>query len=219
MRAEAAVRGHAGLYALPAAVMVLVTVDVLLDGPLRRLDWTVHEFCDAHVRGGLLTAVHLVTKLGQRGDLVVVIVPLAVIASVRTRSPRCLLVSVVIVGGLSLLQTGLKAAIPRTYPFSGTDVLFAHGNAYPSGHTLNAFVLIWLILELLVIAFPSVRLPAHRRRGIALAAGCVTAAALTVADEHWLTDVLFSLALGPVLLSLLIRWRPLTREGGRRRSR
>lgn len=214
MRAETAVRGHAasvrwGAYALPVAIMVLVTVDVLLDGPLRRLDWTAHEFFDAHVRDGLLTAVHLATKFGQRGDLVLLILPLSVIACVRTRSPRPLLASAVIVVGLSLLQTGLKAVIPRTYPYSGMDVLFAQGNAYPSGHTLNAFVLIWLILELLVVAFPAVRLPAHRRRGIALATGWVTAVALTVADEHWFTDVLFSLALGPVLLSLLIRWRPI----------
>lgn len=213
MKPETAVRGRAAALGwrrrgLPVAIMAVVAADVLLDGPLRRLDWAVHEFCDAHVRGGLLAAVHFVTKLGQRGDLVAVIFPLAAIASVRTRSARCLVVGVAIVGGLSLLQSGLKSVIPRTYPYSGTDVLFTHGNAYPSGHTLNAFVLVWLILELLVIAFPAARLPAQRRRGIALATGCATAAALTMADEHWLTDVLFSLALGPLLLALLIRWRP-----------
>lgn len=190
--------------------MLLVTVDVLADGPLRRLDWIVHEFCDAHVRGGWLTAVHLVTKLGQRGDLVVVIAVLAVIAVVRTRSPRYVVLSIVIVFALSLLQVGLKAVIPRTFPVGGADVLFTHGHAYPSGHTLNAFVLIWVILELLVVASPAVRLTSRRRRDIALASGCVTAAALTVADEHWLTDVLFSLALGPALLALLIAAAPFT---------
>ena len=35
--------------------------------------------------------------------------------------------------------------------------------------------------------------------------------ALTAADEHWLTDVLFSLALGPVLLAGLVAAEPFTR--------
>ncbi|MFA1549541.1 phosphatase PAP2 family protein [Actinomadura chokoriensis] len=198
--------------ALLFGIMVLVTVDVLLDGPLRHLDWTVHEFCDAHVRGGWLTAVHVATKLGQRGDLVLLIMPLAVVATVRTRALRYAVLSVVIVIVLSLLQTGLKAVIPRTYPVSGTDVLFAGGDAYPSGHTLNAFVLVWLILELLVVAFPAVRLPQRWRRNIPLVTGCVAGAALTLADEHWLTDVLFSLALGPVLLAALIAAAPRVRR-------
>ncbi|GAA1823285.1 phosphatase PAP2 family protein [Actinomadura chokoriensis] len=211
--------GSWGWYALLSAVMVLVTVDVLLDGPLRRLDWTVHEFVDARVRGGWLTAVTVVTKLGQRGDLVVVIGVLAVIAGIRERSPRPVLMSAVIVMGLSLLQLGLKSAIPRTFPYGNADVLFTHGTAYPSGHTLNAFVLIWVVLELLVAAFPAVSrwLPSRRRRDIALATGCVAAAALTLADFHWLTDVLFSLALGPVLLSGLIALAPFNPEDGRPR--
>ncbi|MFB4310833.1 phosphatase PAP2 family protein [Actinomadura sp. GTD37] len=204
--------GSKGRCALLVAAMVLVTADVLTGGPLRHLDWIVHEYCDAHVRDGPLTAVHLATKLGQRGDLVAVIAPLAVIAAIRTRSPRYVVMSAAIVFGLSLAQAGLKAVIPRTYPYGDADLLFTGGAAYPSGHTLNAFVLVWVVLELLVAAFPSVRLSARRRRGISLATGCVAAAALTVADEHWLTDVLFSLALGPVLLSALIAAEPLTRR-------
>ncbi|MFA1539555.1 phosphatase PAP2 family protein [Actinomadura monticuli] len=200
--------GSRGWCALLSGAMVLVTADVLLGGPLRRVDWAVHAFCDAHVRGALLTAVHLVTKLGQRGDLVVVIVPLAVIAGMRRRSLRYPVLSAAIVFGLSLLQAGLKAVIPRTYPYHDADVLFDGGNAYPSGHTLNAFVLVWVVLELVVVAFPSVRLPARRRRDVSLVTGWATAAALTVADEHWLTDVLFSLALGPVLLALLVAASP-----------
>jgi membrane-associated phospholipid phosphatase len=205
--------GTRGWYALLFAVMVLVTVDVLLDGPLRRLDWTVHEFCDAHVRDGTLVAVHTVTKLGQRGVLVAIIVPLAVVAAIRRRSLRYPVMSAVIVALLSLLESGLKASIPRTFPVSNTDVLFTHGTAYPSGHTLNAFVLDWVILELLVVVLPVARryLPERRRRNIALVTGCVAAVALTVADEHWLTDVLFSLALGPVLLSGLIAVAPFNR--------
>lgn len=190
--------------------MVLVTLDVVLGGPLRQLDHAVHEVCDARVRGAWLEAVHAATKLGQRGGLATVIVGLSVLAAVRQRSPRYPVAGLGIVVGLSLVQSGLKSLVPRTYPFTDTDVLFAGGNAYPSGHTLNGFVLVWVVLELAVGAWPALErvLTARRRRDLALAAGAVTAAALTAADEHWLTDVLFSLALGPVLLSGLIAAAP-----------
>src|SRR5262245_3642728 len=98
-------------YCALVAVMVLVTVDVLVDGPLRQLDHAVHGFVDTHVRGGWLEVAHVGTKLGQRGDLVLIIVPLSVVASVRARSPRCLVLSVLIVVGLSLLQSGLKSVV------------------------------------------------------------------------------------------------------------
>lgn len=196
-------------YGLLVAVMLLVTVDVLVDGPLRRLDFAVHEFCDTHITGGFHTAAHVITKLGQRGELVAVMVPLAVIAGIRRRSWRHPLMAALIVAGMSMLQVPLKAAVPRSFPFSDVDIL-AGGDAYPSGHTLNAIVFGWVILELLVAAFPAVRpkLPPRRRRTIAVATGVIAAVALTLADEHWLTDCLFSLALGPILLHGLIIFDP-----------
>jgi hypothetical protein len=211
--------GSRSWYALLVAVVVAVTVDVLLAGPLRHFDWFVHEWSDAHIRGRRLTAVDVLTALGQRGYLARIIVPLAIIAAIRGRSVRYPLVSVLIVGVLSALQLLLKAAIPRTFPIGGTDVLFAGGNAYPSGHTLNGFVLIWVILELAVVAFPrlSTALSPRRRRDIAVVTGTVTAVALTVVDKHWLTDCLFSLALGPVLLQGLITLDPFAPWRGRAR--
>ncbi len=211
--------GSRSWYALLVAVMAAVTLDVLLDGPLRHLDWIVHEWSDAHIRGRRLTAVDAFAALGQRGYLARVIVPLAVIAAIRGRSLRYPLVSVLIVGVLSGLQLLLKAAIPRTFPISGTDVLFTRGDAYPSGHTLNGFVLIWIILELVVVAFPrsAAALSPRRRRDIAVATGVITAVALTVVDKHWLTDCLFSLALGAVLLQILIILDPFAPWRGRAR--
>lgn len=203
-----------------AAVMVLVTADVLLDGPLRHLDHVVHEWSDAHIQGRRLAAVDVFAALGQRGHLARIIVPLSIIAAIRTRSVRYPLASVLIVGVLSLLQVLLKAAIPRTFPISGTDVLFVRGDAYPSGHTLNGFVLVWIILQLTVVAFPASSRALHprRRRDIAAVTGTVTAMALTVVDKHWLTDCLFSLALGPLLLQGLLILDPFAARRGRERS-
>ncbi|WP_211258815.1 phosphatase PAP2 family protein [Spirillospora albida] len=186
--------------------MVLITLDVALNGPLRRLDHIVHRFCDAHTQSPVADAV----IIGQRADLLAVMVPLAVIAALRTRSWRPLVAATLIVVALSVLQLELKAVIPRTSPFSGRDVIFTYGDAYPSGHTLNGFLLIWVILELAVVAFPRAAraIPTRRRHIIALTTGAITAAAVTLDDQHWLTDALFSVALGPVLLNLLIAADP-----------
>ncbi|MDL4817813.1 phosphatase PAP2 family protein [Actinomadura opuntiae] len=204
-----------GWYVLAVVVMAAVTADVLADGPLRHLDWTVHKFCDANAKGAWMPVVDVFSQLGQRGVIVkYVLVPLAVLGMVRARSPRPLLVPVVVVGLLSLLQVGVKSVIPRTFPSGNTDVLWTHGDAYPSGHTLNGFLLIWVAVELVVIVVPALDrwLTARARRGAALAAGFLTGAALTLADEHWLTDVLFSLALGPVLLAGLAAAGPFSRR-------
>jgi membrane-associated phospholipid phosphatase len=198
-----------------AAVMVVVTIDLLLGGPLTHVDHVVHRFADQHVRGGWKDTADAVRLLGQRWVLVQAIVPLAAVAAVRTRSFRPPLTAGLIVIGLSALQTVIKSIIPRTYPVSGEDLLFVRGDAYPSGHTLNGFLLVWTVLELLVLAFPGTlastgRLTARRRHAVALVTGFLTGVALTLSDVHWLTDVLASLGLGVILLDLLVRADPFT---------
>lgn len=191
---------------LLAALAVLVTADVLLTGPLTHLDHVVHRFADRHVQGGVMDTAHTVHLLGQRWTLLIAIVPLAILAGVRGRSFRYPLVAFLVMLGMEILQYPLKNAIPRSYPEGGVDVLFKAGDAYPSGHTLNAFVFVWLILELAVVAFPALAgwLTSERRWSVALVAGILTALAVTVADYHWLTDALASLGIGPILLSLLV---------------
>ena len=217
---------------LAAALTTVVTIDVLAGGPLRGLDHAVHRFTAQDVQGAWKQAADLVRLLGQRWMLVQVLVPLAVIAAVRARSLRPPVVTALIVVGLSELEVLAKSIIPRTFPSSGRDVLHAGGTAYPSGHTLNGFLLVWTALELAVIAFPGLvasgRLTARRRLVVASVAGVVTGVALTLAGVHWLTDVLASLGLGIILLELLavadpFRTRaaeraapPAIRAGGRR---
>jgi hypothetical protein len=198
------------VYVPPAALAVIVTADVLLHGPLTRLDHAVHRFDVAHVQGVRAQAAEVVALVGQRWLLLCLMVPLAVLAGLRTRSWRYPLLSILIVAALSILETLLKSLIPRTYPAGGRDLLFDQGDAYPSGHTLNAFVLVWVVLELLVVAVPTsaAALPPPRRHLVALAAGVVAGLGLTLADYHWFTDVLASWGIGPVLLTLLIAARP-----------
>jgi len=193
---------------LAAALTTVVTIDVLAGGPLRSLDHAVLRFTRHDVQGGWKQAADVVRLLGQRWVLVQFLVPLAVIAGVRSRSLRPPVVTALIVIGLSMLEVLAKSIIPRTFPHTGRDVLYTGGHAYPSGHTLNGFLLVWTALELVVIAFPvlvtsAARLTAHRRLVIAQVSGVVTGIALTLAGVHWLTDVLASLGLGVILLALV----------------
>lgn len=186
-----------------------MTIDLLVGGPLTDLDHTVHRFADRDVRGVWKHVAETISLLGQRWVLLHFIVPLAVIAGVRARSFRPPLAAGLIVVGLSALEKVTKSIIPRTYPSSGKDLLFVRGHAYPSGHTLNGFLLVWTVLELTVVSFPSfVALTAHRRLVIAQVTGLLTGLALTLSDVHWLTDVLASLGLGIILLDLLVSADP-----------
>jgi membrane-associated phospholipid phosphatase len=185
-----------------------VTIDLLTGGPLRGLDHAVHRFTAHDVQGAWKQAADLVRLLGQRWMLLQLLVPLAVVAAVRARSLRPPVVTGLIVVGLSEFEVLAKSIIPRTFPSSGRDVLHTGGHAYPSGHTLNGFLLVWTALELAVIAFrglaASGRLTARRRLVVAPVTGVVTGVALTLAGVHWLTDVLASLGLGIILLELLV---------------
>ena len=193
---------------LAAALTTVVTIDLLASGPLRGLDHAVHRFTERDVQGGWLLLANLVRLLGQRWVLVQLLMPLAVIAAVRARSLRPPVVTGLIVVVLSVFEKLAKSVIPRTFPSSGRDVLYTGGTAYPSGHTLNGFLLVWTALELAAISFPALvssgRLSAHRRAVVAQVTGFVTGVALTLAGVHWLSDVLASLGLGIILLELLV---------------
>ena len=201
---------------LAAALPVVVTIDLLVGGPLTGLDHTVHRFAESDVRGLWKQIALTVRLLGQRWILLHVLVPLALIAAVRARSPRPVLMTGLIVVGLSAFEQVAKSIVPRTYPVSGEDQLFVGGRAYPSGHTLNTFLLVWTVLELAVIAFPRLAesggLTARRLVIIARVTGVVVGMALTLAGVHWLSDVLASLGLGVVLLDLLV-WADPFRAG------
>jgi membrane-associated phospholipid phosphatase len=190
----------------------LVTLDVAVQGPLTGLDHVVHPFADAQVHGPWRRPFELLALPGQRGVLLLPIILLAAAAARRTRSLRPVVTAASVVAVLSVLQIALKTPLGRTWPVSGEDVLYAGGLAFPSGHVLNAFVLVGLLLELAVLAYPDL---AHRmtrrRRGRAVAVAAVgTGVALVALDAHWLTDVLASWALGPVLyaamLAAFVRW-------------
>jgi len=205
-------RRAAALGALLLLLAGLVTLDVALQGPLTGFDHVVHRFADAQVRGLWRWPFEVLALPGQRGVLLLPILLVATAAAKRVRSPRPVVVAASVVAVLSLLQIALKSPLGRTWPVSDQDVLYAGGLAYPSGHVLNAFVLVGLLLELAALASPDFarRLARQRRVRLVAVVAAGTGVALVALDAHWLTDVLASWALGPVLyaamLSTVVRW-------------
>jgi membrane-associated phospholipid phosphatase len=204
-----------------------VTVDVLLDGPLRHLDHRVSDLAlDTGIRAAdwpqrlfvVKLGVYALTQLGAR-DPMVLLSCLAVAGVAwrrRTARPVVLLgLALALVGGTVYAA---KHAVGRSMP--ATDVL--HGTAgqtFPSGHVPTAVVL-WGLLAWLAAAY---RLP--RRLTWALGvlrwlAPALVFAAMVLLDYHWLTDVVAGLALGVVLLRVLQeadRWALRDWPGGEHR--
>jgi membrane-associated phospholipid phosphatase len=213
-RLHAPAPGRPGnLVVLAAAVVgVWVTLDVLLDGPLRALD---HRFSAWMLATGIRDSewpqplfaakfvAYAVTHLGQREAMLVVSL-LGVGAAARlARSWR----PVARLGVLLVLLAGTvylaKHAVGRAMP--AVDGLhLPAGRSFPSGHLATAITL-WGLLGWLAAEQPADRGPLLSfalwwlgvLRWLAPALTFVTLALL---DYHWLTDLVAGAAIGVLLL-------------------
>lgn len=182
---------------------VLVTLDVLLGGPLRAADHQVDRWVVAYIPLPVVKiSRRYLVLLGQRW---LATPPMAVAAAVlarRRRQWRPLLVPLAVMVLLALVVPGLKIWTGRTNPLSGHDRLWAGGSEYPSGHEINAIV-IWGMFfgTASKLDWPLGRWLTPRRQvallsAFALWVGCT----VMVARTHWLSDVVASLCLAPALL-------------------
>ncbi len=190
--------------AAAALVTALVTADLLASGPSERLDLRVSGTVDAWGLSGSAgyPAVWLVTQIGGRATLVVVLAALVLwlARSRRTWVPlrRALLALVL----LTAVVWSVKYGTGRTAPASGTSSFFAGGASYPSGHVANA-VLVWGVVRWQAVDFG---LPAGVQRAsrwLAVGGPVAAAGAMVALDFHWLTDAVVGGAVGVVLLGVV----------------
>jgi membrane-associated phospholipid phosphatase len=189
--------------AVLTVLLVIVTVDVLLRGPLVRLDWLLADY----ERGNPLTGAayrvpRVVVLLGQRGILLLPLLILSVSASRRSRSWRPLVVTLLMLLALNGMTYVIQATTGRTLPGTGQDLLYAGGLAYPSGHTTNATAI--LPLMALLIAGPvGIRPSSALLRRLLVVAGLgalVEGLTVTALGWHWFTDALGGWFLGLIVL-------------------
>jgi membrane-associated phospholipid phosphatase len=210
-----------------------VSLDVLLDGPLRHLDHQVSRLMLAtgirdsewpQPEFALKFVVFALTHLGSRNSMLALAVPaLALIALLRRGSrplARLAVLLALLGGSVYLTKHGFGRSMPAV-----DGLHLASGRSYPSGHMPTAITL-WGLL-----AWSAAELPPDRRRGRLWAvvlwglgvlrwlAPAVTFVTMALMDYHWLTDLVAGTALGVVLLRLVheIDTRALTDwPGGRR---
>jgi undecaprenyl-diphosphatase len=200
---------------LPAGllvVLVLLTVSVLVHGPLVSLDEQIRQTVQgwAHAAGWRWLAdsphapAQLITWLGSTLAVGVLAVVAAAL-SIRRHTLRPLLIAAT--GVALLLVTVIPAKIIIARPGPGASALPSGSWGYfPSGHTSTACVC-YSIAVLLLIAGRPARMRRAALAGLAVV-WLLVGAALVWCDYHWASDVLAGWALSALIvwLALRVRW-------------
>jgi membrane-associated phospholipid phosphatase len=186
-----------------AVLLVLITLDVLLRGPLVSLDALLADYERTNpLTGAAYRVPRVVVLLGQRAILLLPLLILAIAASRRSRSWRPLVVTLLMLVALNGMTFAIQATTGRTLPGTGQDLLYAGGLAYPSGHTANATAILPMMALLIagrVGIRPSVRL--QRRLLVVAAVGAaLEGVTVTALGWHWFTDALAGWCLGLIVL-------------------
>jgi undecaprenyl-diphosphatase len=185
-----------------ALAIVLVTVpfatlvfEVVAKGPLTRLDGDVANRMNDWVNGwpGVVSALDLVSGLGQPFTLGVVVTIGAVYAFARGRRRLALYLVVTVVGG-GLVDSAVKVLVNRPRPIVDHPIATAWGQSFPSGHAMSSTVAYGALLLVFLPAIP-------RRWHIRAIAG-VVALVLAIGlsrlflGVHFVSDVIGGYVLG-----------------------
>ena len=183
---------------------LLITHQVLINGPLIEIDKWIHDLDRPQFRGVSGFIIRRLDELGLRGVTATALLLAAFYIARRFKTWRPLNLAILSVISLNLVVGFFKFWLGRTKPKVGIDLLHFGGMSYPSGHASNA-LLTWGVLAYLIYRYAHV----DRYRGRLSIAG-VAAISLTVCifslirDTHWFSDLLGGLFIGAALLVLII---------------
>ncbi|SNR54715.1 PAP2 superfamily protein [Blastococcus mobilis] len=185
----------------------LITVDLLAGGVLEQIDLRV-----SRILGGwglrdssAYPVVWLVTQLGGRATILIVLAILVAYLAWRRRTWVPLLRVLLALGTLTVGVYAIKYGTGRTAP-GHPDELFFHvdGASFPSGHVANA-VIMWGVARWLAVEYG---LPAQVQRAfwwLSVAGPVATGLAMVSLDFHWVTDAVVGGAVGVLLLGVVHR--------------
>ncbi|WP_169738931.1 phosphatase PAP2 family protein [Jiangella gansuensis] len=189
-----------------AALLGLMTWQVVARGPFVAWDWDVHVYVDARQPGGVTRSLldSLASLGGQRLYTLPIIASVGLFVAYKKRRLRPLIAIGAGLATVFFVGYWIKFGLGRTPPASGQDVLHGVGQAFPSGHTANA-TLTWFLLVIVLFGAHGLKPdPVRFRRYCWLAAAgvFVTGGLMTTLDYHWLSDIPGGWALG--LLALMV---------------
>jgi membrane-associated phospholipid phosphatase len=183
---------------------LLVTHQVIINGPLIEIDKWIHDLDRPKFQGVSGFIIRRLDDLGLRGVTATVLLIAAFYIARRFKTWRSLNLAILSLISLNLVVGFFKFWLGRTKPKVGIDLLHFGGMSYPSGHASNA-LLTWGVLAYLIYRYAHV----DRYRGRLASAGVATIS-LTVCivslvrDTHWFSDLLGGLFVGGALLVLVI---------------
>jgi membrane-associated phospholipid phosphatase len=183
---------------------LLITHQVLISGPLLKLDQAIHDAERPELEGFTGFIIRRIDDLGLRGLTASVLLVAAFYIARRFKTWRPLNLAILSLIFLNLVVGLFKFGLGRTKPKIGIDLLHAGGMSYPSGHASNA-LLSWGVLAYLIYRYAHV--DRYRGRlastGVALVSLSVCVVSL-IRDTHWFSDLLGGLFVGASLLVLII---------------
>ena len=183
---------------------LLVTHQVMIDGPLIKIDRWMHDLDRPEFDGIGGFIIRRLDDLGLRGVTATALLLAAFYIARRFKTWRPLNLAILSLICLNLVVGFFKFWLGRTKPKVGIDLLHFGGMSFPSGHASNA-LLTWGVLAYLIYRYAHV----DRYQGRLASAGVATIS-LTVCivslirDTHWFSDLLGGLFIGGALLVLVI---------------
>jgi len=183
---------------------LLVTHQVIINGPLVHLDAIIANAHRPRLSDGLNNFLIFIDDLGLRGVTATVLLISAFLISRRFKSFRPLNLSILSLVSLNVVVGLAKLGFGRTKPRLNVDLLHFGGLSYPSGHAANA-LLTWGLLSYLIFRYTH-KEPFEGMRLTWLVV-VITSSVCVVSlfrNTHWLSDLIGGLFIGGALLVAII---------------
>lgn len=183
---------------------LLITHQVIINGPLIEIDKWIHDLERPEFRGVSGFIIRRLDDLGLRGVTATALLLAALYIALRFKTWRPLNLAILSVISLNIVVGFFKFWLGRTKPKVGIDLLHFGGMSYPSGHASNA-LLTWGVLAYLIYRYAHVDRYRGRLASVGVAAISLTVCTVSlIRDTHWFSDLLGGLFIGAALLVLII---------------